>query len=210
MKEELKLLEEKINQFVQLCHHQRTENIQLREQLAEATSENKNLSEEVSGATNRLDIENTKLREQLAEATSENKNLSEEKQPNIPKCGDIYISTKTMICYLNQSIDLTGVFWNIPIIDYSEQKNGVVKKQIKINCTTEKEVEILENIVNVEKRKHKILDVHILKQIKSKRGLIKDNRKINIGLSKKDLIFKKKKKKWSLLQLFCLYFKNFS
>ena len=77
MKEELKLLEEKINQFVQLCHHQRTENMQLREQLAEATSENKNLSEEVSGATNRLDTENTKLREQLAEATSENKNLSE-------------------------------------------------------------------------------------------------------------------------------------
>ena len=55
MKEELKLLEEKINQFVQLCHHQRTENMQLREQLAEATSENKNLSEEASGATNRLE-----------------------------------------------------------------------------------------------------------------------------------------------------------
>ena len=55
MKEELKLLEEKINQFVQLCHHQRTENTQLREQLAEATSENKNLSEKISGATNRLE-----------------------------------------------------------------------------------------------------------------------------------------------------------
>ena len=55
MKEELKLLEEKINQFVQLCHHQRTENMQLREQLAEATSENKNLSEKISGATNRLE-----------------------------------------------------------------------------------------------------------------------------------------------------------
>ena len=77
MKEELKLLEEKINQFVQLCHHQRTENMQLSEQLAEITGENKNLSEKISGATDRLDVENTKLREQLAEATSENKNLSE-------------------------------------------------------------------------------------------------------------------------------------
>jgi cell division protein ZapB len=77
MKEELKLLEEKINQFVQLCHHQRTENMQLREKLAEATSENKNLSEEINGATTRLGTENTQLREQLAEATSENKNLSE-------------------------------------------------------------------------------------------------------------------------------------
>ena len=32
-----------------------TENTQLREQLAEATSENKNLSEKISGATNRLE-----------------------------------------------------------------------------------------------------------------------------------------------------------
>ena len=55
MKEELKLLEEKINQFVQLCHHQRTENIQLSEQLAEITSENKDLSEKISGATSRLE-----------------------------------------------------------------------------------------------------------------------------------------------------------
>jgi len=35
------------------------------------------LSEEINGATNRLDTENTQLREQLAEAISENKNLSE-------------------------------------------------------------------------------------------------------------------------------------
>ena len=77
MKEELKLLEEKINQFVQLCHHQRTENIQLSEQLAEITSENKDLSEKINGATNRLDTENIKLREQLAEAANENKDLSE-------------------------------------------------------------------------------------------------------------------------------------
>ena len=77
MKEELKLLEEKINQFVQLCHHQRTENMQLREKLSEITSENNNLSEKISGAISRLDTENNQLRQQLTEATSENKNLSE-------------------------------------------------------------------------------------------------------------------------------------
>ena len=77
MKEELKLLEEKINQFVQLYQHQRTESMQLREQLASVTSENKDLSEKISGTTSLLNAENTKLREQLAEATSENKNLSE-------------------------------------------------------------------------------------------------------------------------------------
>ena len=78
MKEELKLLEEKINQFVQLCHHQRTENMQLSEQLAEITSKNEELSEKINGATNRLDAENIRLREQLEAAVNENKNLSEE------------------------------------------------------------------------------------------------------------------------------------
>ena len=30
---------------------------------------------------------------------------------NIPKCSDIYISTKTMIGYLNTKIDIHKVFW---------------------------------------------------------------------------------------------------
>lgn len=55
MEAELKSLEEKINQFVQLCHRQRSENIQLRQQLAGATSENKHLSEKINAATNRLE-----------------------------------------------------------------------------------------------------------------------------------------------------------
>jgi TATA-box binding protein (TBP) (component of TFIID and TFIIIB) len=132
-------------------------------------------------------------------------NCSIKKAPiKIPKCGDIYISTKTMICYLNQSIDLTGIFWKIPILNYYTQTEGVVKKQIKINCTTVEEVGTLETIIKEETRKNKILDVHILKQIKSKKGLIKDNRKISIGLSRKDLITRKKKKKGAFYNCFVL------
>lgn len=55
METELKSLEEKINQFVQLCHRQRSENIQLRQQLAGATNENKHLSEKINAATIRLE-----------------------------------------------------------------------------------------------------------------------------------------------------------
>ena len=55
METELKALEEKINQFVKLCHRQRSENIQLRQQLAGATSENKHLSEKINAATTRLE-----------------------------------------------------------------------------------------------------------------------------------------------------------
>ncbi len=61
MEAELKSLEEKINQFVQLCHRQRSENIQLRQQLAGATSENKHLSEKINAATIRLESLLTQL-----------------------------------------------------------------------------------------------------------------------------------------------------
>ena len=36
----------------------------------------------------------------------------------IPKCGEIYISTQTKIAFLNQVVDLNTLFWKIPIIQY--------------------------------------------------------------------------------------------
>lgn len=55
MDAELAALEEKINQFVQLCQELRTENLQLRQQLAAAHNENKKLAEKINGARNRLE-----------------------------------------------------------------------------------------------------------------------------------------------------------
>jgi len=63
MEAELKSLEEKINLFVQLCRCLRSENIQLRQQLAGATSENKHLSEKISTATSRLETLLTQIPE---------------------------------------------------------------------------------------------------------------------------------------------------
>jgi cell division protein ZapB len=55
MESELKSLEEKINQFVQLCKQLRAENIQLRQALAGATSENRQLNRKISAAASRLE-----------------------------------------------------------------------------------------------------------------------------------------------------------
>ena len=41
------------------------------------------------------------------------------------------ISTKTQIAYLNSTIDLKTVFWNIPLVQYHTPNIGVVKKQMK-------------------------------------------------------------------------------
>jgi cell division protein ZapB len=55
MESELNDLEEKINQFVHLCQQLRSENIQLRQQLAVAISENKHLAEKINDAAYRLE-----------------------------------------------------------------------------------------------------------------------------------------------------------
>ncbi|MBX9812064.1 MAG: hypothetical protein K2Y16_10720 [Burkholderiales bacterium] len=55
MEAELKSLEQKINQFVELCQRLRTDNQQLRQQLASILNENKQLEEKISNATSRLE-----------------------------------------------------------------------------------------------------------------------------------------------------------
>jgi cell division protein ZapB len=52
---ELKSLEEKINQFVALCHRLRTDNHELRQQLASAHNDNKQLNEKIGDAKTRLE-----------------------------------------------------------------------------------------------------------------------------------------------------------
>ncbi|MBN9132676.1 MAG: hypothetical protein ABS69_09050 [Nitrosomonadales bacterium SCN 54-20] len=56
MEPELDNLEEKITQFVRLCQQLRTENIQLRQQLAVMTSHNRILVEKIDAATSRLEV----------------------------------------------------------------------------------------------------------------------------------------------------------
>jgi len=55
MEAELNALEEKINQTVELCRRLRAENQQLRQQLAAATNENRQLADKVHEAKNRLE-----------------------------------------------------------------------------------------------------------------------------------------------------------
>lgn len=55
MEADLKALELKLTQFVQLCQQLRVDNQQLRQQLASAMSDNKQLSEKIGTATNRLE-----------------------------------------------------------------------------------------------------------------------------------------------------------
>lgn len=55
METELKSLEQKLTQFVELCQRLRTDNQQLRQELASALSENKQLAEKIGTAGDRLE-----------------------------------------------------------------------------------------------------------------------------------------------------------
>jgi cell division protein ZapB len=55
MEADLKSLERKLDQFVELCQRLRADNQQLRQQLASAISDNKELNDKIGTATNRLE-----------------------------------------------------------------------------------------------------------------------------------------------------------
>ena len=136
-----------------------------------------------------------------------NYNVTRKSSPiNIsPKCSDIYISTKTKLAYLNQGIDLCDVFWKIPVLNYQERNVGVIKKQMKVNCSSPEEVMILEKKISEVENGNVCVDVDILKQLEQTKKInFKDIRKINIGLSKKDLISFRKKKRGAFYNCFVL------
>ncbi|HXF65248.1 MAG TPA: hypothetical protein VNK67_00930 [Burkholderiales bacterium] len=55
MEAQLKSLEQKLNQFVELCQRLRADNQQLRQQLASALNDNKQLAEKIQTAASRLE-----------------------------------------------------------------------------------------------------------------------------------------------------------
>jgi TATA-box binding protein (TBP) (component of TFIID and TFIIIB) len=120
----------------------------------------------------------------------------------IPTSSEIYISTKTKIAYLNKPIDLKYMFWSIPVIKYMEPKNGVIKKQMKFNSNSEEEIVDIKNRLKNENH----YDDQIITSINNPSGRIKfkDIRKITIGLSKKDIMSYRSKKKSAFYNCFVL------
>lgn len=114
--------------------------------------------------------------------------ISSDEPINImPKCEDLYISTKTKVLFLNQEININAVFWNIPILEYWRPENGVVKKQMKIVSKTPEEYEEYHaKLTGIP-----YFTEHIIKQINNpgaRRIKFKDERKITVGVSKKDIM----------------------
>jgi hypothetical protein len=116
---------------------------------------------------------------------------------------ELLISTKTKVVFLNRPIDIQSIFWKIDIIDYWKPIDGVIKKQMKVVFKTIEEYEIyqtrLENI--------RFYNENIIKQINNPlaRSIkFKDERKITIGVSKKDIMVNRGKRKNAFYNCFAL------
>jgi hypothetical protein len=123
----------------------------------------------------------------VGEPTFSEKIVHETDIKPIPECDDLYISTKTKVLFLNQAIEIDRIFWEIPIVEYWQPNEGVIKKQMKIVSKTEEDFNAyrtkLENVYYYNE--------NIIKQINNpaaRRIKFKDERKITIGISKKDIM----------------------
>lgn len=103
----------------------------------------------------------------------------------IPKCNDIYISTKSQIIFLSDEINIFDIFWKLNIINYYEQKEGIIMKQIKVSCINDEEIKKTEeNINKVENTRIVTLSNSKLNNQKKK---YKKTIKITIGYCSKDI-----------------------
>ena len=129
-------------------------------------------------------------------------NLTADITTEAPKASNIYISTKTKIAYLNTPISLAKIFWDIPVINYYTPKNGVIKKQMKFNSTTQTEVDFIQEKLT----KEHYFEENIITHIDNPSGRIKfkDIRKVSIGISKKDIMSYRCKKRSAFYNCFVI------
>ena len=144
------------------------------------------------------------INEILQQTTEEfiSANLSADMDSEAPKSTNIYISTKTKIAYLNTPIDLRLLFWQVPVIPYAKPCNGVIKKQMKFNSSTPEELKFIQDKLKDEA----YVEEHVITHIDNPSGRIKfkDTRKLSIGVSKKDLLSYRCKKKSAFYNCFVL------
>lgn len=141
------------------------------------------------------------------------------------ECGELYISTQSKIVYLNQTIDINGLFWAMETLQYHVLREGVVKKQIKISCVTQEEIddvyrragEIDQCKVDVlkrdmETRKEEVKYVgfghkrRVVRPLVSKKKYLA-SMKVSVGLCQKDLINNRVKDKRAFYNCIVIIFR---
>jgi hypothetical protein len=99
----------------------------------------------------------------------------------------LYISTNTKVLYLNQQIDILNIFWKLPITEYWRPMECIIKKQMKIVSKTKEEYdELVEKLKDIPYYTEKVIKE--INNPNARRIKFKDERKITVGVSKKDIM----------------------
>lgn len=126
-----------------------------------------------------------------------------------PECGELHISTKTKVLFLNSEIDTLKTFWDIPIVDYWRPVEGVIKKQFKITSNTIEEYEEVQK--NLRECRHYYTEM-VFKSVNNptaRKLKFKDDRKITIGMAKKDIMNCRGKPKKAFMNCFAIIIRFF-
>jgi hypothetical protein len=120
------------------------------------------------------------------------------------ECESLYISTQTKIFYLNvPSLDVESIFWNLPIMEYGLPQQGIIKKQMRMIFKSPEEYEVYaEKIKDIPYHSEKII-----KQINNpnaRKLKFKDERKLTVGISKKDIMNCHGKEKKAFINCFAM------
>lgn len=120
------------------------------------------------------------------------------------ECEALYISTQTKIFYLNvPSLEVESIFWNLPIMEYGLPQQGIIKKQMRMIFKSPEEYEVYaEKIRDIPYHSEKII-----KQINNpnaRKLKFKDERKLTVGISKKDIMNCHGKEKKAFINCFAM------
>lgn len=122
---------------------------------------------------------------------------------NVSHDYELSISTKTEKLFLNSIVDINDIFWKIPVVEYWRPDIGVIKKQMKIVSKTYEEYEVYKERLKSVRFYEEI----VLKEINNPTARsikFKDERKITIGLSKKDIMTYRAKKRNAFYNCFAI------
>ena len=121
-----------------------------------------------------------------------------------PECGKLHISTKTKVLFLNCEIDTLKTFWSMPVIDYWRPIEGVVKKQIKITTNSKEEFDEMQTQLQTCGHRFTEMVIKSVDVSNGKKTRFKDDRKITIGTSKKDIMNCRGKQKKAFMNCFAI------
>jgi TATA-box binding protein (TBP) (component of TFIID and TFIIIB) len=138
--------------------------------------------------------------------------------PKCPEASPLKISTKVNILFLTiKDINIKELYWKLPTIRFWEQKEGIIKKQMKYTCFSKDEYNSLleKKKVNpyliIDTIKHYERELEEQETEKKKKSVttikpidFKNISKLTIGISHKDISNRRIKKKGAFYNCFML------